>query len=292
MRKTYLILIILYVVLLIYFYQPQNYIKDEGDLELYFCQKTNCSHILIQLIEMSSDVKCAFYDLSEQNIIESLKNKDVLIFEENSLEGFKSVSSASLMHHKFCIFDNEIVLTGSWNPTFRGTYLNDNLILLIHSDKISKAYLNEWKSLGKSKNKGNYKFNLSGTLIDLCFSPQGKCENIIIDEIDKSKEVKFLTFTFTSSNIAKAISNKNYSGIIEKSQRSKYTVDLNYLFDSNPYTMHEKVFILDDDRVILGSYNPTKNANERNDENLLVIHNKNINILMKEEFNRIISFIN
>ena len=40
--------------------------------------------------------------------------------------------------------------------------------------------------------------------------------------------------------------------------------------------MHHKVFIIDNETVITGSYNPTKHANEKNDENILVIHGREI----------------
>jgi phosphatidylserine/phosphatidylglycerophosphate/cardiolipin synthase-like enzyme len=55
--------------------------------------------------------------------------------------------------------------------------------------------------------------------------------------------------------------------------------------------MHHKVFIIDAGRedavVILGSYNPTKNGNTRNDENLLIIHELSIAQQFHEEFVRV-----
>lgn len=289
MKKIYLLLIILYVCLLVYLYLPQGYVKDEGNLELYFCHDVNCSFLLTQLIESSSSIKCAFYDLEELNVVNSLEKAEVLIFEENYFGKFEPVSSNGLMHHKFCVFDERIVLTGSWNPTIRGTYFNDNLVLVIYSPKIASAYLNELKRLKGKNSKSNYKFNLDGVLIDLCFSPEGNCENLLINEISKVKtSVNFLTFTFTSSNIANAILERNVSvqGVIEKSSRSKYTVNLPYMLDGNKYTMHEKVFILDN-VVVLGSYNPTKAANSKNDENMLIIRNDKILTQMNSEFERI-----
>ncbi len=53
--------------------------------------------------------------------------------------------------------------------------------------------------------------------------------------------------------------------------------------------MHHKVFIIDEKIVITGSYNPTKNANENNDENLLIIHDKKIAEKYLEEFNYVYS---
>jgi phosphatidylserine/phosphatidylglycerophosphate/cardiolipin synthase-like enzyme len=57
--------------------------------------------------------------------------------------------------------------------------------------------------------------------------------------------------------------------------------------DGNPYTLHHKVFIIDDKTVVLGSYNFSDNANEANDENLLVVHNAEIAAQYLAEFQRV-----
>jgi phosphatidylserine/phosphatidylglycerophosphate/cardiolipin synthase-like enzyme len=51
--------------------------------------------------------------------------------------------------------------------------------------------------------------------------------------------------------------------------------------------MHHKVIILDDSTVITGSYNFSRNAEERNDENTLVIHSPEMARLYLEEFERV-----
>jgi phosphatidylserine/phosphatidylglycerophosphate/cardiolipin synthase-like enzyme len=57
--------------------------------------------------------------------------------------------------------------------------------------------------------------------------------------------------------------------------------------DGNPYTLHHKVFIIDDKTVVLGSFNFSANADESNDENMLVIHNPALAVQFLAEFNRI-----
>jgi phosphatidylserine/phosphatidylglycerophosphate/cardiolipin synthase-like enzyme len=41
--------------------------------------------------------------------------------------------------------------------------------------------------------------------------------------------------------------------------------------DGNPYLMHHKVFIIDGKTVVFGSFNFSQNAEEENDENLLIV---------------------
>jgi phosphatidylserine/phosphatidylglycerophosphate/cardiolipin synthase-like enzyme len=51
--------------------------------------------------------------------------------------------------------------------------------------------------------------------------------------------------------------------------------------------MHHKVLIIDGRTVVTGSYNFTANAERRNDENVLVIHNPQIAAQFLEEFHRL-----
>ena len=48
--------------------------------------------------------------------------------------------------------------------------------------------------------------------------------------------------------------------------------------------MHHKVFIIDNKTVITGSFNPTEGADTRNDENILIMHDKNIAQSFIKEF--------
>jgi len=49
--------------------------------------------------------------------------------------------------------------------------------------------------------------------------------------------------------------------------------------------LHHKVFIIDGETVITGSMNPTNAGDELNDENILIIHDRNIASSYIEEFN-------
>ena len=57
--------------------------------------------------------------------------------------------------------------------------------------------------------------------------------------------------------------------------------------DRNKGNMHHKVFIIDSETVITGSYNPTESGNKRNDENLIIIHDKKIAEKYLEEFGKV-----
>jgi len=109
-----------------------------------------------------------------------------------------------------------------------------------------------------------------------------------------------MSFIFTSEPIAAALLERAQEGVVVQGviedrntggQYSQYDrlrqVVHDLLPDGNPYTMHHKVIIIDDATVILGSYNFTASANERNDENILIIHDPEVAALFVEEFGRV-----
>jgi phosphatidylserine/phosphatidylglycerophosphate/cardiolipin synthase-like enzyme len=51
--------------------------------------------------------------------------------------------------------------------------------------------------------------------------------------------------------------------------------------------MHHKVIIIDDEIVVFGSYNFSASADERNDENILIIHNADFAGHYLTEFQRV-----
>ena len=57
--------------------------------------------------------------------------------------------------------------------------------------------------------------------------------------------------------------------------------------DSNPYLMHHKVFVIDREIVITGSYNPTSAGAFRNDENIIIIHDREIAEKFIKEFEKV-----
>jgi hypothetical protein len=282
-----------------------NVIKEPySEIELYFCPEDFCLERILTLVDESVDIKCAFYDLDIPILIEKLqeKNADVIIEDDNALESFHTGYSSALMHNKFCIFDNNKILTGSMNPTERGNYYNNNNIIIIKSNTLAKNYLNEFTELKKGiygkgeKNKEKIIY-FGDTIIENYFCPEDECKYHVIKILQDAKEsIYFMTFSFTDEDIGNLIWNKDYlgldvKGILEKKQIATYSryEDLKEfsIIDNNKYTMHHKVFIIDEEIVITGSYNPTKNANERNDENILIIHDKKIANKFIKEFEKI-----
>ena len=78
---------------------------------------------------------------------------------------------------------------------------------------------------------------------------------------------------------------------IAQPENSKYTqkdrlsdAEISVKFDTNSANMHHKVFIIDDELVITGSMNPSKNGDFRNDENIIILHNPDLAQKYLDEF--------
>jgi len=57
--------------------------------------------------------------------------------------------------------------------------------------------------------------------------------------------------------------------------------------DGNKRVMHHKVFIIDGEKVITGSYNFSNSAESKNDENIIMLENPEIAETYEQEFKRI-----
>jgi len=136
------------------------------------------------------------------------------------------------------------------------------------------------------------------TDIDLFMCPEDKCKQNVIETLQGAESsIHFMVYSFTDDDISDALIDKfnqgvNVKGVMEKQQRSRYSEfsklkdsGIDVKWDKNRASMHHKVFIIDEKIVITGSYNPTKNGNEKNNENLLIIHDKSLAELYIKEFN-------
>lgn len=324
MKKSRVLLSVgvLVVLISIYFFQ-ENPIDNEmtgfdiagtkeygPEIRLLFCPTDECVTPLSDLIGSSEKVHCAIYDLKLEKIISALKEasitKEVLLFidSDNSLglEFERTDNKAALMHNKFCIFDDHIVWTGSMNPTDNGAFKNNNNVIILDSKAIAAVYEAEFQELWnyEDDSEDTHDFTLNNKEISIYFCPEDWCANKVLAELDKAKtQIRFMTFSFTHDQIGEILLKKHkegfdIEGIFESRGISTYSeyekladAGITVYKDTNPNTMHHKVFIIDDHTVITGSFNPTRNADERNDENMLIIRDKDIVSSFLEEYARI-----
>lgn len=95
----------------------------------------------------------------------------------------------NLMHHKFAIIDNEILINGSYNWTYFAEYKNHENVIIIYDKKTVNSFTSEFKRLMSHFNKSS-KFIKSTSILNLENDLTSK--RLIIDDLI-SKSYQFET---------------------------------------------------------------------------------------------------
>ncbi|MBI4760075.1 MAG: phospholipase D-like domain-containing protein [Chloroflexota bacterium] len=215
-----------------------------------------------------------------------------------------------LMHDKFMVIDRSEVWLGSMNFTDSGAYDDNNNLIRIRSTKIAENYSTEFKEMFESGSFGpnviaqtpNPTITLDGTRVDTYFSPDDGVLNAIYPLLENAQEsIYFLAFSFTSNELGAVVRQKakdglTVRGVMEAEQVRSNTgtefdpfrqAGVDVRLDGNEGQMHHKIFIIDGSIVILGSYNFSRSAEERNDENIVILYDRRIAEFFMQEFQRI-----
>jgi phosphatidylserine/phosphatidylglycerophosphate/cardiolipin synthase-like enzyme len=242
-------------------------------------------------------------DYLDQEEVQELKQAGIPVLGDQS-EGF--------MHNKFSVIDHLEVWSGSMNYTVEGAYRENNNLIRIRSTRLAQDYTTEFEEmfvedLFGADSPANTPFpeiTINDSLVRVYFSPEDHPGESLVQLIKSAQEsIYFLAYSFTSDSLADSIIERAQagiavSGVLENSQAltnegGEYDrfrqAELDVRLDSNPHAMHHKVIIIDQAIVVTGSYNFSRNAEEINDENVLVINNPAIAKLYLEEFNQLYS---
>ena len=219
-------------------------------------------------------------------------------------------NSAGLMHNKFIVIDRSEVWLGSLNFTDSGTYEDNNNLIRIHSSQMAENYIKEFEEMFVENSFGENvvpetphpTVTIDETHIDVFFSPDDGVLSALIPLLDGAEQsIHFLAFSFTSNELgdiirAKAEEGLTIAGVMDKEQISSnqgtefdpfQQAELDVLIDGIDGQMHHKLIIVDEKIVAFGSYNFSKSAEERNDENLLIIYDADIAKQFILEFGRV-----
>ena len=215
-----------------------------------------------------------------------------------------------LMHDKFVVIDRSEVWLGSMNYTYSGTYEDNNQLIHIRSVKMAENYTVEFEEMFVDDMFGdntvpetpNPEVSIEGTRVETYFSPDdGVADHIYEILTDAEESIYFMAFSFTTDEFGEIIREQAENGLtvagVMEEQQVKSNIGTEYDFfkqagldvfvDGNEGQMHHKTMIVDGRIVITGSYNFSRSAEIRNDENLIVIDNKVIADFFMGEFERV-----
>jgi len=290
----------------------QKIIIEDSALPLIalFCPEGHCAENLEHMINASEKVHCALFDVNVEGIVKALKRKNALLVVDDSsyepaISFARKDTAAQLSHNKFCVFDDKIVWTGSFNPTAGGSARNDNNVLIMFSEAAARNYEAEFQELWNGQYSSGAQtehpvLSLNGTQVETYFCPEDWCANRVLKALSMANSsIEFMIYSFTHDSIADMLLKKHAEGlavrgVMEKQQNSKYSVfpklnvsGMEVYWDKNPLLMHHKVFIIDNRIVVTGSFNPSSNADTRNDENLVIVDDQRIALAFENEFARV-----
>lgn len=203
----------------------------------------------------------------------------------------------ALMHNKFMVIDGRIVWTGSMNYTSNGVYCNNNNLVRFDSPELALNYITEMdemyidRSFGPTspENTPQTRLNIEGVTVENYFAPETEISPLIGRLVARAEEeILFMAFSFTDNVIGEALLGRADAGVSVRGVFENTGSDTIYSFypymeatelanldvrrDGNPRIMHHKVFIIDRETVLLGSFNFSESANYKNDENIVIVH--------------------
>lgn len=243
---------------------------------------------------------------------EHLEEKEEMAAWAKSIQAAKIPVSweetSNFLHSKFFVIDGAIAWTGSWNLTNNDTFRNNNNILRITAPGLVANYQAEFTQMF-SGTFGPHKetvattptATLGATQVENYFSPSdGVLAKLLPHLKGAKKSIYFMTFSFTEDSIAQVMIDKKNAGLSVKGVFEKRNANssgselptlrsagLDVREDGNCYTMHHKVIIIDERTVITGSYNFTARAEEKNDENVVILNDPAVASLYLDEFTRV-----
>lgn len=278
--------------------------EDTIDLAIYEFELLPLAEALVAAAERGVTVRVVTdTDYKDEAGLVALRAADIPIVEDDR---------NAFMHNKFVVIDGAAVWTGSMNFSRNDAYRNNNSFIYLRSTRLAQNYTREFEEMFERAEFGpsstadtpNPVVTLAGTRIENYFSPDDGVAAQIASELEAAQEsIYFMAFAFTRADFAQILLDQvaaglTVRGVFETRQiaaggdqawqmltEGGLAGDVRQ--DGNRFNLHSKVFIIDERVVILGSYNFSNNAEDSNDENVLIIHNPDIAAAYFAEWERV-----
>ncbi len=236
---------------------------------------------------------------------ENFTPEELLVFTSEGLSVIADGDSDS-MHNKFLIIDRYEVWTGSMNYTLSDAYGNRNNLIMLRSTQLAENYEAEFEEMFSQElfgahspaNTPNSQVVIDEVNVETYFSPEDGVEARLVALVNAAEEsIYLLTYSLTSDRLAEALlaaqtRGVEVRGVMDRAQAANAGGEFGNLTGNGIYVrldgeggrLHHKVLVIDGEIVVTGSYNFSANAEKRNDENVLVIHDAEVASKYLEEF--------
>ncbi|KLO23827.1 hypothetical protein X275_01945 [Marinitoga sp. 1197] len=296
MKKIFLIL---YLFFSIFLYSYRIFITPSYELADFIEEKIIISNN-IKFVSLSLNAPFLSM-LNNKNNVEGFIEFNMYDIKSNNILPDKNIEG--YLHEKFMIFDNKSVLFGTGNFTSGSIFEDLNVYIYTEDQAITSLFLKEFQNFqngkfGKNKNIDN-KSIYSKDIGKVIFitGPSKNIYSAINNFILSSKKFLYIfTYSFTDGRILysfEKLSSINVDvKIIADSWNEKFVSNLKYLKGieykilKKYRNMHLKLLV-NEYGLLLGSYNLTYRAREKNDEYILIIYNKDIRQILLDLFNKL-----
>lgn len=278
---------------------------------------------LIRLIdEAERSLDAAVYHLTDSGIVTALERacgrgvRVRLVLERDLPQAERLPSCARVrwdeneraMHHKFLMVDGQRVWTGSANFTPSSLYFDANHALLLESPEVARAFSAEFAELWRGRfgprkrDTNEERFVVGDVPLELYMTPSDRPRERLLELIEGAEEsVRLAMFILTDDPLYEALLRARERGVrveavwdftgldgclyseVDELVRKGVGV-----LDALPGLLHNKYAVLDGEIVIAGSANWSKSGLERNDENLVVIHSREVAERFLGDFQRLL----
>lgn len=234
-------------------------------------------------------------------------------------------NDSALMHNKFLVIDADLaddawVMSGSMNWTNTNMVDDYNNVLFIQDQSLARAYELEFNEMwggntslpdpvaarfGSNKTDNTpHDFVIGGKQVSCYFSPSDQVTRRIEEAVRTADhQASFALFSFTKNELGNAMIAEHNSGtwvrgLIENinDQGTEYewlrSKGIPVQAHPDAALLHHKYAVMDagypdsEPIVVTGSHNWSQNAESNNDENTLIIRDRELAVLFQAEFER------
>jgi hypothetical protein len=216
-----------------------------------------------------------------------------------------------LQHNKFLVVDGQFVWTGSANLTDTGLTLNANSSVLVTDTTLAAIYLAEFEEMwagrfdGAKADDTPHLLDYDGTLVESYFSPTDLVAFEVWDALgDADETVHFATFFWTDDVLADRVIERLAAGVevhgVWDAASALHPASVyprlcvagaRIKVETFAGKLHHKFAVVDvegsDPVVVLGSYNWTDGGAYDNDENTLIVHDRDLARAYHAEWQRL-----
>lgn len=264
-------------------------------------------------------VRVVYHNRDTQSSMQRMINAGVRVFKRTDESGLMHNKFAIFDFGDEDV-TNDWIWTGSWNWTSTELDWRNNVVE-INNSKIAEAYTLEFEEMwgdtsdmynpstakfgDDKKNNTPHNFQIGTSPVQIYFSPADTTEKYIINNIaGADSSLYFALLAFTSDGIFNQINSRHSAGVenirglisdanIQGSEfNNLQSIGDVFDYDYSTGKLHHKYGIIDasapssDPTVITGSHNWSRSANEKNDENTLIIHDVYIANQFMQEFKK------